>query len=82
MKRSGGYWSTSRMLLECAMCMIPENEKLLAEDPYASNCPAGAHPHVCCCCHNPLQFSLWCILDSNHEWKTESIKGMSMTIAN
>ena len=42
MNRDPGYWSTSRMLLECALCMIPQNEKLLAADPYASACPAGA----------------------------------------
>lgn len=49
MKRSGGYWSTSRMILECAMCMIPENEKLLASDPYASACPSGAkHRNFVC----------------------------------
>lgn len=49
MNRNGGYWSTSRMLLECAMCMIPQNEKLLAADPYASACPSGAQNHQVLC---------------------------------
>ena len=44
MHRDPGYWSTSRMLLECAICMIPKHEKLLKADPYASTCPSGALP--------------------------------------
>lgn len=39
--RDGGYLSTARMILECGLCMIPDNEPLLKEDPYASKCPAG-----------------------------------------
>jgi hypothetical protein len=31
------------MVLECALCMLPEKEKLLSEDPYAGYCPSGAH---------------------------------------
>jgi hypothetical protein len=73
MKRSPGYWSTARMILECAMCMIPENEKLLAQDPYASTCPAGAHLHVCCCCLSHLHCAVSRIHDfSNHERQREN----------
>jgi hypothetical protein len=42
MHRDGGYLSCSRMVLECALCMIPQNENALAQDPYASTCPSGA----------------------------------------
>lgn len=41
MHRDPTYWSTTRMVLECALCMIPQNKELLAQDPYASICPAG-----------------------------------------
>lgn len=44
MHRDGGYLSCSRMVLECALCMIPGNERLLEHDPYASTCPSGALP--------------------------------------
>lgn len=38
--RDPGYWSTSRMLLESALCMALQEEEL-ARDPYASKNPAG-----------------------------------------
>ena len=39
--RDPGYWSTTRMLLECALCMTAANQKLLEQDPYAGGCPGG-----------------------------------------
>lgn len=38
--RDGGYLATSRMLLECALC-IAYQEDDLAADPYASRNPGG-----------------------------------------
>eukprot|EP00892_Ulva_mutabilis_P009618 jgi/Ulvmu1/7028/UM033_0087.1 len=38
--RDGGYLSTSRMLLECALCMALQEDDLQA-DPYASENPGG-----------------------------------------
>jgi short subunit dehydrogenase-like uncharacterized protein len=38
--RDGGYLSTSRMILECALCLALQPEDLAA-DPYASKNPGG-----------------------------------------
>lgn len=38
--RDGGYLSTSRMILECALCMALQEDDVQA-DPYASQNPGG-----------------------------------------
>jgi short subunit dehydrogenase-like uncharacterized protein len=40
MHRDGGYGSTSRMILEIALCLALQGEEL-AKDPYASKNPGG-----------------------------------------
>ena len=39
-KRDPGYWSTSRLILETALCLALDKEET-AKDKYASKCPNG-----------------------------------------